>query len=65
MAAAHCRHYLSVAETAAPHLTGPGQGSWLTRLDTDQANLRRAAQHAAGEPGGTSLVLRFGVALWR
>jgi predicted ATPase len=25
VAAAHCAHYLSVAETAAPHLTGPGQ----------------------------------------
>ena len=39
--AAHCAHYLSVAETAAPHLTGPGQGKWLTRLDANQANLRR------------------------
>jgi non-specific serine/threonine protein kinase len=45
--AAHCAHYLSVAETAAPHLTGPGQVSWLPRLDADQANLRRAAEHAA------------------
>jgi predicted ATPase/DNA-binding XRE family transcriptional regulator len=64
-AAAHCAHYLSVAETAAPHLTGPDQGSWLTRLDADQANLRRAAQRAADEPDGTLQVLRFGVALWR
>ncbi|HKD89161.1 MAG TPA: helix-turn-helix domain-containing protein [Streptosporangiaceae bacterium] len=63
--AAHCAHYLSVAETAAPHLTGPDQGSWLTRLDADQANFRRAAECAAGGPGGTSQVLRFGVALWR
>jgi predicted ATPase len=63
--AAHCRHYLSVAETAAPHLTGPGQGMWLARLDADQANLRRAAGHAASRPDGTVQVLRFGVALWR
>jgi predicted ATPase/transcriptional regulator with XRE-family HTH domain len=65
VAAAHCAHYLCVAETAAPHLTGPGQGSWLARLDADQANCRRAAEHAARQPDGTSQVLRFGVALWR
>ena len=65
VAAAHGAHYLSVAETAAPHLTGPGQGSWLARLDTDQANLRRAAAHAASRPDGTEQVLHFGVALRR
>ena len=27
--------------------------------------MRRAAEHAAGEPDGTARVLRFGVALWR
>jgi len=63
--AAHCAHYLSVAETAAPHLTGPDQGSWLAQLDADQANLRRAAEHAASREGGTAQVLRFGVALRR
>jgi predicted ATPase/class 3 adenylate cyclase len=63
--AAHCAHYLSVAETAAPHLTGPEQGKWLARLDADQANLRRAAEHAARDPDGTEQVLRFGVALRR
>jgi len=63
--AAHCAHYLAVAEAAAPHLEGPQQGSWLDRLDADHANLRRAAEHAAGEPDGTTRVLRFGVALWR
>ena len=65
VAAAHCAHYLSAAEKAAPHLTGPGQGSWLARLDTDQANLRRAALHAANSPDGTTQVLRLGVALRR
>jgi predicted ATPase/class 3 adenylate cyclase len=63
--AAHCAYYLAIAEAAAPHLWGPQQGSWLGRLDADQANLRRAAEHAAGEPDGTARVLRFGVALWR
>jgi predicted ATPase len=65
VAAAHCAHFLSVAEAAAPHLTGPGQGEWLARLDADQANLRRAAAHAAGEVDGTARVLRFGAALGR
>jgi predicted ATPase/class 3 adenylate cyclase/DNA-binding CsgD family transcriptional regulator len=62
---AHRDHYLAVAEAAAAHLTGPDQGSWLDRLDADQPNLRRAGEHAAGEPGGTALVLRLGVALYR
>jgi predicted ATPase/DNA-binding XRE family transcriptional regulator len=65
VAAAHCAHFLSVAEAAAAHLTGPDQGSWLARLQADQANLRRAAGHAASRPDGTALVLRLGVALER
>jgi predicted ATPase/class 3 adenylate cyclase len=65
LAAAHCMHYLSVAETAAPHLTGSDQGSWLARLDAEQANLRRAAAHAATDADGTAHVLRFGAALKR
>jgi predicted ATPase/class 3 adenylate cyclase len=64
-AAAHCAHFLAVAEAAAPYLTGPEQGRWLARLDADQANLRRAAQHAAEDPDGTAVVLRLGVALDR
>ena len=65
VAAAHCGHFLSVAEAAAAHLTGPEQGRWLARLDADQANLRRAAGRAAEDPRGTATVLRLGVALDR
>ena len=62
-AAAHSEHFLAVAEAAAPHLAGPDQGRWFARLDTDQANLRRAAEHAADRSDGTTRVLRFGAAL--
>jgi hypothetical protein len=65
VAAAHCAHFLGLAEQAAGYLTGPEQGSWLARLDADQANLRRAAGHAAGRPDRTAVVLRLGVALER
>jgi predicted ATPase/class 3 adenylate cyclase len=61
--AAHCQYFLALAEAAAPHLEGPEQGRWFARLDADHANLRRAAEHAAGDPDGTARVLRFGVAL--
>ncbi len=62
-AAAHGQYFLALAEAAAPHLSGPGQGRWFARLDTDHANLRRAIEHAASDPDGTARVLRCGVAL--
>ena len=65
VAGAHCAHFLALAGAAAAYLTGPEQGSWLARLDADQANLQRAAHHAASRPDGTALVLRLGVALDR
>ena len=64
-AAEHCAYFLSAAEAAALHLTGPDQGRWLARLDADHANLRHAAEHAASGADGTAQVLRFGVALRR
>ena len=63
VAAVHCAYYLSVAETAATYLTGSAQGLWFARLDTEQANLRRAAEHAARDPDATGQALRLGVAL--
>jgi predicted ATPase len=65
VAAAHGRHYLTVAEAATPHLTGPEQGSWFARLDTDHANLQRAARYADSVPGGTGQFLRLVVGLDR
>ena len=63
--AAHCQYFLALAEAAAPHLAWSDQARWFGRLDADHANLRRAAEHAAGDPDGTAQVLRFGVALRR
>src|SRR5262249_52897164 len=40
--AAHRDHYLALAETAAPHLIGPGQAEWLDRLALELDNLRLA-----------------------
>jgi predicted ATPase/class 3 adenylate cyclase len=61
----HSEHFLAVAEAAAAHLTGRDQGSWLTQLDADETNLRRAASQAAADPDGLERALRFGYALRR
>jgi predicted ATPase/class 3 adenylate cyclase len=65
VAEAHCDHFLAVAETAAAHINGPDQPKWLARLDADEANLWRAAEHAAADPAGTARALRFAIALCR
>ena len=65
VAEAHCDHFLSVAETAETYINGPDQPEWLARLDADEANLWRAAEHAAADPAGTARTLRFASALRR
>ncbi|CAL9303949.1 BTAD domain-containing putative transcriptional regulator [Streptomyces sp. SudanB182_2057] len=42
----HLRHYLALAERAEPELRGPGQRSWLARLDAEAGNLRSALDEA-------------------
>lgn len=60
---AHLEHFLALAERAMPHLMRRDQGLWRARLDPDQANIRRALGHAAGDPDRTESALRLAVAL--
>jgi len=60
----HAAHYLILAETAAPELTGAAQEQWLARLAREQGNLR-AALAWAYEGGRWDMAARLGAALWR
>jgi len=51
----HRRYYIDLAERAAPHLRGPGQRSWLRRLDVEAANLRNALDSALKDTGDDAL----------
>jgi len=65
--ATHARHagyFLTLAEEAAPELTGSGQMRWIELLDAERANLRRAVGWAA-ERGEHELVARLVTSLWR
>ena len=64
---AHARHYLALAEEAAPHLRGHGQAEWLDRLDVEHDNLR-VALHELLQGTHDDEALRLTVALadfWR
>jgi predicted ATPase/DNA-binding SARP family transcriptional activator len=54
----HRRYYTSLAERAGPHLRGHDQRSWLRRLDSDTANLRRSFD-AAIQDNDASAALRM------
>jgi non-specific serine/threonine protein kinase len=55
--ARHLEWYLLLAETASSALHGPQQAAWLTRLDYEQADLRRALASALTEESQTALRL--------
>lgn len=58
----HVMHFLAFAETANAHLNGPGERSWLQRLDAEQHNFRAAMQYCC-EHAWSGLALRLGRAL--
>ena len=59
---AHARHFLALAEVAAPELTGAGQAAWLDRLDLEYGNLRAAIRWMLVHHPVAAL--RLGAAIW-
>jgi non-specific serine/threonine protein kinase len=62
--AAHCAHFVALAEDAAAHLRGPAQVAWLDRLEQEHDNLRAAYDSALADDA-TGLVARLAAALFR
>ena len=61
----HLAYFLTLAEQAKAHLTGPQQGAWLKRLDLDRDNLLSAHAWRDQADGGTERGLRLVNALLR
>jgi predicted ATPase/DNA-binding XRE family transcriptional regulator len=60
---AHARHFLALAEEAAPLLTGPEQVGWLARMEMEHENMRAALHWSIREGGDSELGLRLGRAV--
>jgi predicted ATPase/class 3 adenylate cyclase len=59
----YAAYYLASAEAASPHLRGPDQQSWLTRLDAERDNLRAVLNWSVTEHGEAQMGLRMAWAL--
>lgn len=59
----HAEYFLTVAERAAPELSGPPQAVWLQQLEVEHANLRAALVWTLSPAGKVDVALRLGGAL--
>ncbi len=69
LASRHAAYFLKLAKEAEPHLNGPEQADWMTRLEQDHDNLCAALMHCLPEkPGSNTDLSRRGLelcgALW-
>src|ERR687891_655994 len=60
----HAEHYVDLAVTAEPHLTGEDQGRWLDRCELEHANIRAALRWAI-DAGKAERAQEAAGALWR
>ncbi len=60
----HHRYFADLAVRAEPHLRGPEQRRWLERLDAENANLRRAVEHAAAHGDAAGALRLAAAATW-
>jgi predicted ATPase len=54
----HCRHFISLAESAKPHLRTHTETEWMRRLDAETENFRAALDWALSE-GHPTLAVRL------
>jgi predicted ATPase len=59
----HLAHFLAFVETALPHLFGPEQGEWMTRLDVEHENIIAAHRWCSSSPNGVEFDIRLVSAL--
>ena len=55
----HLAYYVSLAEAARPHFDGPGEATWVTRIDLERENLLAAHAWCDHAPDGAALGLRL------